>query len=636
MKQNYFTKLFALIAGFMLLLSFPLSAAAENEILIGHVKTNEQIWPYDGFNNASNETSTIYFAVKIPAQMFESYIGTKLTGMRIGWGQGAEPKTPEMNIFVRESLNGPDIASGKKNVEFGWNDIKLDSPLTISEAKDLYLCCSVLWEPGSYICSGTYGYNLPAESHFVGNSQEVDKDGNIIWVDISSQNKPVLLLGILEAAGEEYMDKASLLNCRGSEFQTLDQPGSAWLVVKNDGTNDIDQIELTTAFGEKTWSYSLDLSKTIAGNQTESITGPIMALGNGVHQMWISKVNDAAVENPAKIDVNIIGIPAEIAAKYTHRPVVERWESESNYRSPVYVDDWFTPGVQPLRDKLTVVSHHVDDQYMIYHEFDEEVNNEDLQFLVDLAGGDKMRVYCPAFSLDRAYYPQNPLAKPGDVSFSYNFISPDFIQGLYNTAIGAPTFASLEAEVKDSKIEIKGNIEDGILPEGENLYLTVYLLEDGIATTSQEFPDDAETNDRYNGEWTHNDLIRFQPYDMYGEKISEKGSFSREIEFELEPDWIRSNMRVVAFLNRGNNHNHQQIINSVEKKLGDSGIDSAVADNGIAISVEGNNIRVIGSSSFGVYTLDGAAVLPEALSPGIYVVRAENENGVKVRKVVVK
>lgn len=617
----------------------PPEAAAQT--YIGYINPQETVYPYTGFNNSSESTGTLYFVVRMEADKFTNYDGASLSGLRVGWSMGEEEKTPEMEVFVRGELNGENLASGKAQVKFGWNDISFDTPYTIQSGKELYLGGKVEWEPGSWLGTGIFGYNLPENTQYMGNSEDVDASGNINWIDATDNNMVLMLLGIVEATGDEFNDLAVLTDLRANDVQRLDTPGDAWLAVKNEGVNNLQSIEFTSMLGDKTWTGSMEFSTPISGGEQKEVTGGIQALGTGTHKVWISKVNGKEVEKPIVLEREFIAVPSDIASGYVRRPVIERWVSESEYRTPSYTDDIFMPGVEPLRDRISLISHHLSDQFMIYHEFDADVDNEDVQFLVDFADGDKSRVSVPCFAIDRSFLPRNPLARSASKTVAYNFIYPDYVEGLYLSALDVPTFASVNAAVTldgtKCDIDIAGNVEPGIMPQGEPLYLTVYVVEDGIESTSQEFPDDPDTADRYKGVYTHQDVIRLSLTGMYGERLDGEGSFSKQISCELEPEWNTDNMRVLAFLNRsGERHGHMQIINSCETAFNNSGVESVADGDGRTFLLMGRDIVAAHGHSVEVYTLDGIRVSNLGLGSGIYIVKVSGPEGISAAKVAIK
>lgn len=615
------------------------AAISADDVYVGYANPKETVYPYTGFNNGIDQTGMMHFAVHIDADKLALFAGQKLLGIHVGWSQGSVPRTPEMKAFVRESLNGEDLASGTKNVSFGWNDIAFDEPYIIEAGKDIYIGGEVLWEPDAWLATGIFGYNLPAGSQyiFVGEQDET----NIAWEEISQSEYTLLLLGIVQAEGEEFQNIGNLTSLRTNELQGLEKPGTAFLTIQNQGINAINSIEISGQFGDKTWSYPLTLSKPIDGNSSASLRGPVQALGVGTHKFWLSKINDIDVKSPAKIDVGLIGISEEVASKYTRRPLVEYWVSESNYRTPIYVDQWFAPGLPSVRDGLSVTAHHMSDQFMTYLETsDPDIDNEEVQLLLDFAGGMKQYVFCPVFTLDRSFIPENLLAKATDQTIAYNFMAPEVMPDLYKTAMNVPTFVSVKAAAshKDNAVDVtvSGNIEPGILDE-EPLYLSVYLIEDGIESDSQEFPDDEQAA-AYNGVYTHNDLVRAQAAPLYGENIGSAGAFSKKVTFDIDEEWNLEHMRVLAFVNRdGKNHNHAQVLNSTELSLDPTGVETVSADSDVRIVVAGNDILVLGAYSEAcAYSISGAKTGLRALSPGIYVVKVATADGTVVRKVVIK
>ena len=57
---------------------------------------------------------------------------------------------------------------------------------------------------------------------------------------------------------------------------------------------------------------------------------PVKCLGSGVHTYQITAVN--GISNPSNIIyVEMIGVSADVAEKYSYRPLLEYFVSEDNY-----------------------------------------------------------------------------------------------------------------------------------------------------------------------------------------------------------------------------------------------------------------------------------------------------------------
>lgn len=617
------------------------SEATAAPLYVGNSNPAETVYPYTGFNNSSEVGGTLHFAVKLDASKFDAYVGAKITGLRVGWSEGSKPMTPSMDVSVRDGLDGNVLASGKKDaMAFGYNDIMFDSPYIIAGGMDLYIGGSVAWEPDTWLATGIFYTPLPEKSQFFA-AEEDRQNGKLQWQDVTDDSMGLLVFAIVEAEGSQYDDKATLKVVRANEFQSLSNPGNAYLSIANEGGNDLSSIEVTTALGDKTWSMELNVSGSVPAGQTKALRGGVQALGAGEHEVWLSKVNGKVVENPSKVKVNFIGVAEDVAKRYPRRPLIERWVSESEYRTPIYTDDWFMPGVEDYRDRVSLLSHHASDQFMVYHEFDTDVDCEDLQMLIDLAGGDKMLVTIPGFSIDRSYIPENPIARVTDRTTAYNFVNPDFVSGMYDAALATPSIASVGVEAslagQQLNVTVKGDIEPAMLPADEQLYVSVCVLEDGIESTSQEFPGDEEVIERYNGKYTHNDVIRLQLTPMYGEAIGAGGAYEKTFTCQLDPQWNKDKLRVIAFVNRdADDSNHMQVLNSTELAFSQVGLHGVTLPVENYFAVDGRSIVALGDTLCEVYTLDGKRVSGSYLAPGVYLVKTAGATGTAVRKVVVK
>ena len=209
-----------------------------------------------------------------------------------------------------------------------------------------------------------------------------------------------------------------------------------------------------------------------------------------------------------------------------------------------------------------------------------------------------------------------------------------FITGGYDYALNMPTFAGIDtkATVSDNivNVNVTGNVAQGVLPEGEDLYVTVVALEDGVWSDSQEFPDlgDGLTV----GEYTHNNLVRELLTDRWGDKIEidAEGNFNMDFSFELLDEYNADNMRVAAFINRsGKNSNWKRnILNSSECSIISTGIESVKPSSDF--TVEGNRI-VAGDAEVEVYDLAGRKVNNNNLTTGVYIAKiAGSAESVKV------
>lgn len=611
-------------------------------VLVGYSNPQEDIWPYTGFTNNSDTDLEIEFVLRIEAAKLASYKDAKVVGMRLGMSMGDQAIESDIEAFVRSELNGKNLVTGKGVVKYGWNIILFDEPLVI-DGSDLFIGGRIPWvSKKTWLATACWATTQPAESQYMGVTSERDGDGNIIWTECSAEGK-LLLSAIVQASGEEFSDKAEITNICTGEMKVIGSPSEAWMVLENTGVNSIERIKYSVTCGNTSEVDSIDFGENaIPQASTGQFKFEMPVLGNGRHTVKLVSVNGQACSDEKGMTVRIVGITPEVASRYTRRPLIERWVSESEYRTVPYTDDVFVPGLEGFRDRMSIVAHHVNDQFMQYHEFDKDVDNEDLQLLVDFVDGDKSKVFLPVMAADRSFETGNPIVRPGDAGVAFFFIYPYAVGALYESVLSVPTFASVNVNpsVDGNRftVDIEGEIEPDVLPAGEPLHLTAYLVEDGIESTSQEFPDD-ESMEKYNGRFVHNDVIRLQLTDMYGDILQlDNGSYKVTFTGDLEPDWNTGKMRVVAFVNRSplNGRFSREVLNSTETPLMKSGIASVGAD-APRVSVIDGRVTVAGAyDTLEVYDVNGRHVAASGLSCGVYVVRLTGTFGVAISKVVVR
>lgn len=124
MKKNYLVQL-CLMA--VLCLTSGTMYAQGSRIYLGYAKPTDQIWPYDGFS--FQEDARVGVAIKITRDMMREFVGGNLAEVLVGWD--SEEVNGNIDLFVRRSFDGENLAEGKATLTFGWNSVELDEPLTL-------------------------------------------------------------------------------------------------------------------------------------------------------------------------------------------------------------------------------------------------------------------------------------------------------------------------------------------------------------------------------------------------------------------------------------------------------------------------------------------------------------------------
>ncbi len=603
--------------------------AATGEINIGHCSVNDIIYPYDGLS--LDKDARVGVGAILTEDMLQRYVGATIVGMYVGWDD--EYSTSNYECFVRsEKFNGETITSGADEVQFGWNYVSLDEVTLTENMKTLAV--GFYTDLAKDVCSipKLYPYGK-ANSNFLW-SGETNAEGEI-WYDSKELGSMPIVL-VLEDKEGLFHNMISINSCTADCIVEKGELHTAMARIHNVGTNDILNIEVTTTFGEESHTEIIDFDKPIPPQQGGKVLLPVKCLGSGVHTYQITAVN--GITNPSNaIDVEMIGVSADVAEKYSYRPLLEYFVSEDNYMTVSYVEEILWPGFEAYQEDITLVMAHLDDKFMTGE-------NDALNHLIKLTGNDLNKVSIPGMTLNRHGYTSVAMLNSviDNTPIMYT-IYPDFISPVYEEVLSNPTFASvnIEAAMDDNgaiTVTASGAVEEGVMPEGEDLFLTVYLMEKDVYSEDQRFWDEKEEA-QYGGAYTHKNIIReiLTPY--WGEKLATTGGeYSMTFNTEYYEEWAKDNLYVVAFLNRsGENHQlSMQVINSAEKDLTNTSINRVECLKNVTIENVNGSILVNGDAAVNVYDLSGCQVDNNNLSAGVYIVKAVVNGQAVAQKILVK
>ena len=604
---------------YLLLLSLMFSGSLQSvaqstsgRVYVGYAKYDDQIWEYDGLSLQFD--SKVGCAIRLTKDMIEPYVGGTIIGMRVGWDTSTQTGTYEG--FVRTDFNSDNLTTGRTTVKYnysdsnpGWNNMTLTEYVIPEGLDQLIVGFTTRLKKNVCAIPTLYPHDTP-NSCFLWVEGDNDEEGNPHWIDMKDRGILPILLIIKDTEGTfNYLPVINLLTDNG--IQQTETADDVIMRVKNMGSQKINNIEVTSRQGEQTWSKTIPLS--IATGVTSKIfLAPIYCFHSGDVELSITKVNNKEVTNPKTYTVNIIGVPEDVANQYTHRPLVEYYESENNYRSARYYDEYVNEPVSRKANSITFVCQHLDDQFM--------TGDDDATVLsLQLCDNDSSKVSIPAMCVDRAIATEN-------ISYQMNssttpmfdvFINASDAINVFNAAAKRPTFVSLDVEgtlAEDKEtldVLVNSDVAPGIMPEGEKLRLTVYLMEDDVESDSQLFWNEKE-KDEYQGMYTHPNVIREVLTAPEGDPIAAGGSIQTTYQTELDPTWNVDNMYIVAFIHRdgklGGKRMH--VFNSAKGNI--------VNATGIR-EIKNEELRMMN----GIYDLQGRQIKTEAkssLKKGIYII----------------
>lgn len=618
------------------------------KIYIGHCSYDEYIYPYDGLSLEYD--ARVGVGIKLPRNMFKDYIGGKIVAVRAGWDDEATDGYYE--CFVRtESFTGTDLATGKGAVSFGWNEIPLNNSVAIPPADALYVGFYTNLQKN--VCSIPFVY--PYTSYDTTNccylhvEGDVDETGNERWINMSSEYQPMAIVLVVEDTEGKFSNIVVYNSLRSDIVVSKDVTGTGIISITNKGTNSIESIEITTSFGEYSSATEIELSSPIEQEHEASLIIPVHCFGSGEHSVTISKINSAAPKESYSQSINLIGVPTDVAENYTFRPVVQFFGSENSYMIPTYFDEYFFPGFELFENEMTLICPHSDDKFQTDYKFDTNDNDtysDALNEIISLCGDDRTKVFIPSTTINRSDYLSCPAPLEG-TPFHYGIILEDFIVPLYEEVLTKPTFASIDIETsyneetKQATVKVFGDVAEGIMPEGEPLYLTVYLMEKDVESWDQMFWDEKAGEVPDPELYVHKNVIREILTYYWGDELQMNGAnYEQTFTIDIDTEAYKGeNLYIAAFLNRGekNHHLQRQIINSDEASLNiESGINEVNSDNAnIAIETVGGQVLVNGQVGE-LYNLAGSRIINNNVAPGIYIVKAVVNGETVARKLVVK
>ena len=614
------------IYSYLLMLGLVLSGSLQSlaqitsgKVYVGYAKYDDSIWEYDGLSLSFD--AKVGCAIKLTREMLEPYVGGTIVGMRVGWDTSSQSGVYEG--FVRNDFNSEDLSTGRKTVRYsysdsnpGWNEMTMSAYEIPEDVEQLIVGFTTNLKKNVCAIPMLYPHYTP-NSCFLWVEGDDDDEGNPNWVDMNDKGILPILLIIKDSKGTfNYLPVISLLTDNG--IQCTEEAGDVIMRIKNMGSQRISNIEVTSRQGEQSWSKTINAS-TNSGAISKVFLAPIYCFHTGDLELSITKVNNKELANPVTRTIKMIGVPSDVADRYKRRPLVEYYESENNYRSARYYDEYVKNPVTKMADDITFVCQHLDDQFM--------TGDDDATSLaVQLCSGDSSRVSIPAMTVDRAMATDNILFQMVTSStpmFDVLTQSND-AQGVFRAAASRPTFVSLTVDgtlASDGEtltVKVGGDVAPGIMPEGEKLRLTVYLMERDVESDSQLFWNENE-KEQYAGVFTHPNVIREIMTPVEGLEIEAGGTISETVQTTIFPEWNLDNMYLVAFVHRdgqmGGRFMH--VFNSAEGDIteatgireivnGQTAMDNAVYD------LSGRRIKgqmINGQLPKGVYIVDGKKIV---------------------------
>lgn len=591
------------------------------EMFLGYCDVTSSIYESDGLS--LDHDARIGAGIVIPREIVQKYQGAMITAMYVGWDDPASYSN--YKCFIREGgFNAEDYITAEGNVVFGWNRIEL-TPKPIQDVERL--CVGFYTSLKKNVCSIPWLYpaNQPNSIYLFDGT--TDEEGNELWYDMHRVEgfKSLAIMLVISDPDGRFNDMIEVTNFRANTIVWKDTELMANVSVKNIGSNAVSSITVNTSINGDEMGNVVLLENPIGNSLGASFQAPIYCLGSGMHDVSIIEVNEKPLETPIVLKHEMIGVPQELEGAYNSLPIIEMFVSEESDHSMSDYVKLFKPGFNAFSDQFNLVFHHIDDKYMWG-------DNEGLLEMLTLCNNDSSEIFIPSFTVNRAFYTEYLADRPNS-PFHYGTPFPEVVEPMWTALAAQPTFASVNIDAKytnenqNIEIEVSGDIAEGVMPAGEDLFLTVYVMEKNVVSQDQKMFND-QNKSFYYGEYTHTNIVRdiLTPY--WGESLTKgEGEYKMTFTADVYPDYNLNNLYVVAFLNRDveNKALRQQIINSNKQSIsGAESVNAIANDENAEVYVADGVIYINGCTDIEVYNLAGVRVANRELSNGVYIARMGN------------
>ena len=463
-------------------------------------------------------------AIWLPASDINVCAGNELKVIRAGLAQKISIDT--MCVWVRETLDGVNLAEGgipKADIQKGWNEIPLNTPMTLDGTNTT----------GLYI-----GYSYHQTSVNQGMSVFLDPMPHALylnlgeegWVDRSDE-------GLLCIEGMVFGDNLPALNLRlasidAPEYYVLEK-GKMHLtgVVKNLGVQTVTGFDVEARIDGIDEVYTAHIDSVLEFQGIKlfdfEISPAITQLGEGRVTVTISKLNEGDDLN--MVDNVASDVFETVEHDYSRMVLIEEFTTEKCVNCPrvaEYIHELLDN--EAYKDVVVAVCHHSG------YDTDWLTIPSDYSYLWYYNDGGS--TYCPAVMIDRS--------ARGGTTPVFNPTSVDQLKSLVNGRLVKPALVSVnvKAELDDEANKVKVMVNGTRSKEDFTVNparLTVYLVENNIKPRAQS----GATSD-----FMHQHVTRKVNSD-WGDVIEWNGNdYNYECSFDLRADFVRDNLQIIAMV----------------------------------------------------------------------------------------
>lgn len=569
--------------------------------------------------------------------MLAPYEGCQVVGVRIGVAKGVRAIDVSLlnNIIQREK-----IVTKTADVEFGWNEVRFDKPVEITSGLNelvygfQFLEKNISDQQMPFFFSCDYNFDAPQDAFYV-NVSNGPFDSRV------RDDGALLLQLMITGPADKVNDRATLADPRTDK--ALDASGKLGVsyVVRNEGANDINQLEITYSVGGRVIHTDLQ-TETIKHLKELRIKTKGIPVANGqTLTARITKVNGHTTDLPG-FQIEVKGVAEKTFAR---KVLLEQFSTENCSSCPAghrYLDKVLAE--EAYADHFVWVTHHVgfgrdtfslpESEALLFFYEEESDNGEYVE-------------YAPSMLLDRTHTELKHFYE----KYAYTMLpivpkEDEFNHQLLDEALARPAFVTIDIkeeckpDTRQLDLTISGQTYREYL-DADNLYLNLYLVEDDIYSRRQAGA--GKASDGGLKPVYHHGVIRQLSLGGGGMKLTldDKGEYTYSTSLQIPKEWSAANMRIVAFVSKSlkGGARNAEVLNSNETKIAAYRSIAPTPDQEVKVQLyaQDGHIYVSGEDATiaAIYNMSGELMANEALLPGIYVAMIETSFGSYMRKVIV-
>lgn len=563
--------------------------------------------------------------------------GRKIKGVRC-YLRDDYKQASQKRSFVMVCEGVPTATPVKKicNFKAGWNEVYLDQPVTIGDEKLFvgYQVFETVGAPYPLLVDGAV--SVPG-----GCWVNLDRKG---WEEKKGRGT-LMIQAILEEEAEPQLERTVYAQiARHPLTLKPDEEFSAAVYLKNMSGRPVTTLSLQTlgAGDEAPVVQTVDFEPALAPYDGRMLSLNIKS-GKAVGTQQEMLLNVTTVEGeealPALAGKSLLHVTQDA---FLRIPLVEEFTSQFCPNCP-YMIYYVEKAREVYEGPLLYVTHHTgfqNDAFTLK-------NEEELCYLFG-----EGQPYNPAIMFDRLMMEgENNVVLPSTGEPSHlPYLSR--MEELAKRPAMAEVLVDVDTVAARLNCRVHGRINSEIAAAGTPLYLTVYLVEDGL--TLDKYPqqgldvDDAPADLVQN--FRHNGVIRHSfTQAVKGDALEVAGDATFSVEFpalEWNKLWKSENCQVVAFVHKKNEANlaENEVLNAGSNRYNHliTGVEDVRAEQIAPVRFRVGADRVVRTDmpvrELRVYTLGGALCAPESpLLPGVYVARAVTAGGhIAVQKLLVR